>query len=85
MSRGHVCAEVLVLLYAGYGVLGIYLEHKLHKFRVRHIESKQDRFDPTFYSIDARPWIDRSRLWQKSLTYVWIGLGLAIWVICSLI
>ena len=85
MSRGYVCAEILIVLYAIYGLLGIYLGRRLHGLRVKEPITKRDRVDPEFYSPDAREWIERNKRWEKASWPVWIGALLAMWFVCSLI
>ena len=84
MNHGYRCAELVLILYAAYGLLGIYVGRKLHKLRIREPLTKSDRANPEFYSPDARLWLDRNRIWENASWPVWIGGVLAIWFICSL-
>jgi hypothetical protein len=75
---------MVLVLYAAYGLLGIYLGRRLHGMRIREPLTKSDRSNAEFYSPDARLWLDRIRIWKKASWPVWIGGVLAIWFICRL-
>jgi hypothetical protein len=84
MPHGYRCAEIVVVLYVAYGLLGIYVGRKLHRLRIREPLTKRDRVNPEFYSPDARLWLERNKTWEKASWPVWIGGVLAIWFICGL-
>lgn len=83
-SPGYVCATIVVILYGVYSVLGLYLALRLSRLGITAALLKRGQIDPTLYSADARVWLERDRIWRKAAWPVWIGSGVAAWLLCSL-
>lgn len=74
------CGSVILLTYVAFGVVGILLKLSLKKHIAGLEQPLREEAIPTAAGKRLFRW---DRLWRRSQTAVWLGLGLLLVLLCG--
>jgi hypothetical protein len=79
-----VCGQLVLAAYLAYGVLGIYLEWRAHRFELAP-PPRKDRYNPEYYAPEGHRWVARSHRWHRWRWAAWLGGVAAIALGCAVV
>ena len=79
-----VCGQLVLAAYLLYGILGIYLEWRAHRFELMP-PPRADRYNLEYYAPEGHQWVTWSHRWHRWRLAAWVGGGIAIAVGCALV
>jgi hypothetical protein len=78
-----ICGQIVLLAYLAFGILGIVLERRAHRYRLSQ-PPRGARYDQAYYAPEGHRWVQRSHLWHRTRWFVWVG-GVAVMILlCGL-